>query len=227
MNSSHPENKASNCGSAPKVEKINDKNHWEAVYTKYDHTELGWFEENPKSSLDLIELCDLNSESRLLNVGAGATTLVDKLIDLDYKNILATDISENALDVLKNRISSNLNVKTIADDLTNPTILNTIESVDLWHDRAVLHFFTEEKDQDTYFDLLKSKVKTNGYVILAMFNFDGATKCSGLPIKQYDANLLAEKLGSGYELLKSFNHTYVMPSGDSREYVYTLFKKNR
>jgi len=227
MNSSHPENKASNCGSAPKVEKINDKNHWEAVYTKYDHTELGWFEENPKSSLDLIELCDLNSESRLLNVGAGATTLVDKLIDLDYKNILATDISENALDVLKNRISSNLNVKTIADDLTNPTILNTIESVDLWHDRAVLHFFTEEKDQDTYFDLLKSKVKTNGYVILAMFNFDGATKCSGLPIKQYDANLLAEKLGSGYELLKSFNHTYVMPSGDSREYVYTLFKKDR
>jgi len=225
MNSSKTENKASNCGSAPKVEKINDKNHWETVYTKYDHTELGWFEENPKPSLDLIEECDLTSESRLLNVGAGATTLVDKLIDLKYSNILATDISENALNVLKNRISSNLNVKTIADDLTNPTILNSIELVDLWHDRAVLHFFTEEKDQDTYFNLLKSKVKTNGYVILAMFNFDGATKCSGLPIKQYDVNLLAEKLGSGYELLKSFNHTYVMPSGDSREYVYTLFKK--
>jgi len=225
MNSSNTENKASNCGSSPKVENVNDKNHWETVYSKYDHTELGWFEENPQPSLDLIELCNLNSNARLLNVGAGATTLVDKLIDLKYINILATDISEKALTVLTDRISSNKNVKTIADDLINPTILSDIEPVDLWHDRAVLHFFTEEKQQTTYFDLLKSKIKVNGYVILAMFNFDGATKCSGLPIKQYDSNLLTKKLGADFELQKAFNHTYIMPSGDAREYVYTLFKK--
>lgn len=225
MNSCNTEKETPNCGSAPKVEKVNDKNHWETVYTKYDHTELGWFEENPQPSLDLIQLCELNSESILLNVGAGATTLVDKLIDLKYSNILATDISENALNVLSNRISSNKNVKTIADDLTNPTVLNEIDKVDLWHDRAVLHFFIEDKDQDTYFDLLKSKVNTDGFVILAMFNFDGATKCSGLPIKQYDTNLLSNKLGSDYKLIKDFNHTYVMPSGAEREYVYTLFKK--
>jgi hypothetical protein len=225
MNSCNIDNKSSDCGSTPKVEKINDKNHWETVYSKTDHTKLGWFEENPQPSLDLIELCDLNSESILLNVGAGATTLVDKLIALNYGNILATDISEKALDVLKGRISSNKNVKTIADDLTNPTLLKEIDKVDLWHDRAVLHFFIEQKDQDTYFELLKSKVKTNGFVILAMFNFEGATKCSGLPIKQYDAKLFSEKLGNDFELKKEFNHRYIMPSGDSREYVYTLFKK--
>lgn len=218
-------NKTSGCESTPKVEKLNDKTHWETVYTKYDHTELGWFEENPKPSLDLIELCELTSDALILNVGAGATTLVDKLIDLNYSNILATDISENALSVLNSRVSSSQNVKTIADDLTNPTVLKDLELVDLWHDRAVLHFFINEKDQDTYFDLLKSKVKSKGYVILAMFNFDGATKCSGLPIKQYDAKLLSDKLGSDFELQTKFNHTYIMPSGNSREYVYTLFKK--
>ena len=225
MNSGNTENSTSNCGSTPKVEKINDKNHWETVYSKYDHTELGWFEENPQPSLDLIALCNLNSDAVLLNVGAGATTLVDKLIDLNYTNIVATDISEKALGVLKDRISSHENVKTIADDLTNPTILKEIEQVDLWHDRAVLHFFIEEKDQDTYFELLKSKVKTNGHVILAMFNFDGATKCSGLPIKQYDTKIFSEKLGGGFKLKKEFNHTYIMPSGDSREYIYTLYEK--
>jgi cyclopropane fatty-acyl-phospholipid synthase-like methyltransferase len=218
-------NKTSGCESTSKVEKLNDKTHWETVYTKYDHTELGWFEENPKPSLDLIELCELSSDAMILNVGAGATTLVDKLIDLNYSNILATDISENALSVLNSRVSSNQNVKTIADDLTNPTVLKDLELVDLWHDRAVLHFFINEKDQDTYFDLLKSKVKSKGYVVLAMFNFDGATKCSGLPIKQYDAKLLSDKLGSDFELQTKFNHTYIMPSGNSREYVYTLFKK--
>ncbi len=225
MNTSNIVNNASNCDSTPKTDKINDKNHWETVYSKYDHTELGWFEENPKPSLNLIELCELNSDAVLLNVGAGATTLVDKLIDLKYTNIIATDISEKALRVLTDRISSNKNVKTISDDLTNPTVLKKMEAVDLWHDRAVLHFFIEEKDQDTYFELLKSKVKLNGYAILAMFNFEGATKCSGLPIKQYDAKLLAEKLGVDFELQNTFNHTYIMPSGDARAYVYTLFKK--
>ena len=225
MDSSKIENNTSNCGCTPKIEKINDKSHWETVYNKTDHTKLGWFEENPKPSLDLIEVCQLNTDSIILNVGAGATTLVDELIKLDYKNILATDISQKALDVLKDRVLSNNSVTTITDDLTNPTVLETIAQVDLWHDRAVLHFFIEEKDQNTYFELLKSKVKNNGYAILAMFNFDGATKCSGLPIKQYDANLLAQKLGENFKLQKEFNHTYTMPSGDTREYVYTLFKR--
>jgi len=224
MNSCNTNNTTS-CGATPKVEKVNNKSHWETVYTKTDHTKLGWFEENPQPSLDLINLCNLNSDSIILNVGAGATTLVDKLIDLDYKNILATDISEKALTVLKDRVSNAKSVTTIADDLTNPTTLNELNKVDLWHDRAVLHFFIEDKDQDTYFELLKSKIKLNGHVVLAMFNFDGATKCSGLPIKQYDAELLASKLGHDFELVKAFNHTYTMPSGDTRPYIYTLFKK--
>lgn len=226
MDNSCNTNNTSSCDNTPKKdEKVNNKQHWENVYNKYDHSELGWYEENPQASLDLIEKCNLDSNSRILNVGAGATTLVDKLIDLNYKNIIATDISENALNILLNRVQSNKNVETIADDLTNPTHLKDMPSVDLWHDRAVLHFFIKEEDQDTYFDLLKSKINPNGHVILAAFNLEGATKCSGLPIKQYDAKLLTQKMGRDFELVHHFNYTYTMPNGNTREYVYTLFKK--
>jgi hypothetical protein len=145
---------------------------------------------------------------------------------LSYENIIATDISNTALNILKNRLTSNQKIQTIVDDLTHPIELKTMPPVDLWHDRAVLHFFITEEDQNTYFELLKSKIKPNGHVILAAFNLDGATKCSGLPIKQYDANSLTEKLGNNFSLIDHFNYTYTMPNGNTREYIYTLFKKN-
>jgi len=111
------------------------------------------------------------------------------------------------------------------DDLTNPTEINVLQNLDLWHDRAVLHFFTDANSQETYFELIKKLVKQNGFVIIAAFNLNGATKCSGLPVHRYDANLLQEKLGNGFELIESFDYIYTMPSSDTREYIYTLFKR--
>ena len=100
-----------------------------------------------------------------------------------------------------------------------------IKNVDLWHDRAVLHFFTEEKQQKAYFDLLKGALKPKGFVILAEFNLEGAKKCSGLDVFNYNEEMLHERLGTDFVLLKSFNYTYTQPSGNTREYVYTLFQK--
>jgi len=206
-------------------QKTNSKQHWENVYSKNDWKTLGWYEENPKPSLDLIDLCNLKQDANILNVGAGTTTLIDSLINKGFNSIIATDISENALKIVTERIQNPTVLSSIVDDLTQPNQLKNLPKIDLWHDRAVLHFFTDTKDIKTYFDLLKSKIKLNGYVILATFNFDGATKCSGLPIKQYDTNSLTNALGSDFKLLKDFNFTYTMPSGDKREYVYTLFQK--
>jgi hypothetical protein len=100
-----------------------------------------------------------------------------------------------------------------------------LKNVDLWNDRAVLHFFTEEPQQKAYFDLLKKVVNKNGYVILAEFNLEGAKKCCGLDVFNYNESMLQERLGNDFELLKSFNYTYTQPSGNTREYVYTLFKR--
>ena len=204
----------------------NLSSYWDTVYETLDDTKLGWYEEHPKPSLDLIEKCNLSKENTIINIGAGATTLVDFLLEKGFSNLICTDISKKALDILKDRISDNKNsIKWIVDDLTQPTELNNLDPIDLWHDRAVLHFFTKEEDQQIYFNLLNIKVKKGGYAIIAAFNLQGASKCSGLPVHRYNERMLINKIGKNFKLLDSFNYTYTMPSGDTREYIYTLFQK--
>jgi hypothetical protein len=101
----------------------------------------------------------------------------------------------------------------------------SLDSVHLWHDRAVLHFFTELADQYMYFSLLKKLLEVQGYAIIPSFNLEGAEKCSGLPVHRYDAEMLQDRMGHGFELIKDFNHVHAMPGGDSRDYVYTLFRR--
>jgi len=201
--------------------------HWETIYSKKQVEKLGWFEENPVPSLELIARCNLNQDSSILNVGAGATRLVDELLELGYTNIIANDLSEEALERLKSRLGDQTSnqVKWIVDDLTNPSELKSLEPVDLWHDRAVLHFFTDDQEQATYFKLLKQLVKPGGYAIIAAFNLQGAPTCSGLPVHRYNQRMLQERLGNDVILQEAFDHKYIMPSGDERAYIYTLFKR--
>ena len=200
--------------------------YWCGKYTDVDYKTLGWYEEKPIPSLQLIQESNVDKNALIFNSGAGATTLIDLLLENGYTNLIANDISSCALKNIKNRIvAKQKNVHFIVDDLINPKLLKDLPKVDLWNDRAVLHFFTEEKDQNTYFSLLKDKVKKNGFVILSEFNLQGAGMCSGLPVKRYDANMLQEKLGDDFELLKEFDYDYTMPSGEIRKYVYTLFKR--
>ncbi len=212
------------CSVDKKENDINLKNHWENVYENKPNEKLGWFEVDLSPSLNLIEKTGLNHSASILNIGAGNTTLIDELLKLGYTNIIATDISEIALNKLNERLKSQA-VNYIVDDLTKPKHLTNIQPVDLWIDRAVLHFFTDEKDQNTYLNLLKNKVKKDGYVLLAQFNLNGAQKCSGLPVKRYDKTILSKKLGNDFKLIDDFDYIYTMPSGDKRPYVYTLFKK--
>lgn len=206
--------------------KENLAEYWCGKYTDVDYKKLGWYELESTPSLELIIKTKVDKNATIFNVGAGSTTLIDSLLDKGYTNLIANDISSCALKNIKNRIGAKQNlVEFIVDDLVNPTLLKSLPQVDIWNDRAVLHFFTEEKDQDTYFNLLKEKVKNNGFVILAEFNLQGATKCSGLDVKRYDTKMLQEKLGNDFKLLDNFNHNYTMPSGEIRKYVYTLFQR--
>ncbi|RLD28574.1 MAG: class I SAM-dependent methyltransferase [Bacteroidetes bacterium] len=198
--------------------------HWNNAYSNKPEEKLGWYETDLSPTLKLITKTGLNKSARILNIGAGSTTLIDELIKIGYLNLIATDLSEVALKNLKDRIG-NRKVECIVDDLTKPTKLKNIASVDLWIDRAVLHFFTEKTDQDTYFKLLNSKVNKDGFALIAEFNLKGATVCSGLPIHRYSKEMLIEKLENNFELIDSFDYTYIMPNGAERPYIYTLFRK--
>jgi hypothetical protein len=203
------------------------KLHWERVYQKTSVDRLGWYETNPEPSLRLIEQCSLHKDASILNVGVGATTLVDELLKAGYANIIANDISSSAIAELQLRLGPGQSkmVHWIVDDITHPTELQSLKQIDLWHDRAVLHFFQDIVSQDAYFNLLRKLVRKEGYVIIAAFNLDGALKCSGLPVFRYNAMMLQERLGEEFDLKEAFDFTYTMPSGDTREYVYTLFQR--
>lgn len=216
----------SNLSELANPEKIKVQEHWNKVYEKSDPEKLGWYEKHARPSIQLIEKCDLPKKARILNVGAGATTLIDDLLNSGYKNLIATDISARGLQVLKDRLAEKqIQVQWIIDDLTNPQKLKLIPAIDLWHDRAVLHFLLEEQEQKSYFDLVRKLVRSNGYVIIATFNLHGTEKCSGLKVHRYDAKMIADRMGPDFNLIQSFDYTYRMPTGNTRDYVYTLFQK--
>lgn len=204
---------------------VNYPTHWNKVYLNTEIEKLGWYENNPQKTVELIEQCNLPKEASLFIPGAGATTLVDELVNRDFSNIIANDISEAALIKLKERVGKTNAVTYIIDDLTKPRKLPQIDKIDLWIDRAVLHFFLTEEEQNAYFILVKKLVKPKGYIILAEFNLEGAKKCSGLDVVNYNEAMLQQKLGEEFNLINSFNYTYVNPSGGERPYVYTLFQR--
>ncbi len=202
------------------------KNHWNEVYQKSAVEDLGWYESSAEPSLRLIRQCKLPVKATQLHVGAGASTLVDELVADGYEDIIASDLSESALEALKKRLGPEVEeVSYVVDDLTNPKELSKLEAVDLWHDRAVLHFFTKETEQQAYFKLLKQIVKPGAYVIIAVYNLQGASNCSGLPVFRYNTEMLQQALCSDFTLLEAFNHNYIQPSGGSRAFVYCLFKR--
>jgi SAM-dependent methyltransferase len=206
---------------------INYTEHWDKVYLTKEDDQLGWYEKDPGPTLKLIDKCNLKPNATILNVGVGTTTLIDALLDKGFTNIIVNDLSKSALEKLVARIFKKYNykLKCIADDLTNPKNLLKLKNIDLWIDRAVLHFFLSEEGQENYFNTLKSLVSKKGYVIIAVFSLEGAEKCSGLPLQRYNHEMLQEKLGSEFKLVDTFNHIYINPSGSERPYVYTLFQK--
>jgi len=208
------------------MSKNNSKTHWNHIYASNPEETLGWYESDAAPTLKLLETVSLPDKARIFIAGAGSTRLVDQLLGLGYQHLIVSDISDQALQQLKQRLGERAGqLQWIIDDLTRPSALYDIEPVDLWIDRAVLHFFTAERDQDQYFNLLRSMVSSGGFVILAEFSLDGASRCSGLDVKRYDIQALQEGLGHEFNLVESFNYMYTMPNADKRPYLYSLFHR--
>jgi ubiquinone/menaquinone biosynthesis C-methylase UbiE len=200
--------------------------YWDAIYAASQVHQLGWYEPIPAPSLRLVAKCALDHDAPIIDIGAGASTLLDCLLEQGYRNLLALDISAAALDKLRARLgdAKAARVKFISGDITQAHCLD--EKVALWHDRAMLHFLTQERQRRAYLSTLQRVLCPGGYVILAAFAVGGATRCSGLDVRNYDRASLTEFLGSEFRLIESFDYLYHMPSGDTRPYIYTLFQRN-
>lgn len=198
--------------------------HWESVYQSKDAREVSWYRPHLDESLRLIEASGVEKTALIVDVGGGASTLVDDLLARGYTTLTVLDLSEAALSRSRERLGERAEaVRWLVGDATSP--LCEEESVALWHDRAVFHFLTESDAQRAYVAQVYRSVRCGGYVVLGTFALDGPERCSGLPVKRYDAAGLVAVLGEGFELVTSSAETHQTPWESPQSFVYVLCRR--
>ena len=197
--------------------------HWENVYTTKSENEVSWFQENPAPSLELIDLAEPTPVTAIVDIGGGASRLVDSLVARGLHHVTVLDLSEAALAAAKTRLGDNANVRWVAADVTswNPT-----QTYDIWHDRAAFHFLTDGGDRAAYVTRLKQAVKPGGHVVIGTFAIDGPERCSGLPVNRYDAARLAAELGKGFRLIDARRHEHTTPWGAIQRFQFCIFQRS-
>lgn len=199
------------------------KTHWENVYGEKSSLEVSWFQKQPRLSLQLIKNAQLSQNDPIIDIGGGASTLVDYLSNAGYKNISVLDISGKALACTKTRLGDKAaDIEWFEDDIT---LFKPPHQFSLWHDRAVFHFLTSKADRNSYINILKNALNKNGHLIIAAFSIGGPTKCSGLNIVQYDAKKLLAELGDGFKLIEQANETHMTPANKEQKFEYFHFIK--
>ena len=198
--------------------------HWHSVYeSKGDH-EVSWFEESPTLSLELIRATGVGTEASIIDIGGGASRLVDALMHEGYSAIIVLDVSETALERAKARLGAPSAAKTkwVAADVT---AWEPDQAYDVWHDRATFHFLTDPKDRSAYADRVLRAVRPGGHVIIGTFAPDGPVHCSGLPVVRYDSAAISKILGSSFDLAESRTHAHKTPAGAIQRLQFNRFRK--
>ena len=201
-----------------------NKQHWDTVYTTKAADSVSWFQQNADTSLQLIQATSVAKDAAIIDVGGGASTLVDDLILNGYSNLSVLDLSSAALDVAKARIGQPAdNVNWIVADITQVSFPE--HQFDVWHDRAVFHFLTKPEERLAYVRTVLHAVKPNGHIIIATFAEDGPTQCSGLPVVRYSAESLQAQLGDSFLLKNHFYQIHHTPFGTTQNFIFCHFVK--
>lgn len=198
---------------------MQSKEHWDRVYSTKPIEAVSWFQEHAEQSLRLIRDTGLPSNASIIDVGGGASTLVDDLLRHGYSAITVLDLSAAALAAAKARLGARAaSVHWMEADILATSL--PIHAFDVWHDRAVFHFLTAPSERQAYVDSVLRSVKPGGHVIVATFAEDGPTQCSGLPVMRYTANELHAQFGSPFTLVKHERESHHTPAGIVQEFVY-------
>ncbi len=199
-----------------------NENHWTAIYRKHQASELSWFQAVPTRSLDLIEAAGLARSDPILDVGGGASLLVDHLLDRGYQDITVLDLAAPALDAVRARLGARGKAVTLLHaDLAR---FVPQRRYGLWHDRAVFHFLTSAEDRRRYFRALVASLRAGGHVVIATFAPHGPERCSGLDVVRYGPSSLAATLGPRFALVQIEQEAHVTPRGAVQQFQYSLFR---
>ena len=199
------------------------KDHWETVYATKHENEVSWFQDDPAPSLELIERAHPGKDTEIIDIGCGASRLVDGLVERGFRHVTALDISAAALDLAALRLGRRASeVRWITADVTE---WNPSRRFAIWHDRAAFHFLVEEADRAAYVARLKEALVPGGHAIIATFAADGPNTCSGLPVHRYDAAGLAAELGAEFALVDCRPHDHLTPWNSSQRFQFSIFQR--
>jgi SAM-dependent methyltransferase len=203
---------------------MQSRDHWERVYSAKPANAVSWFQEHAAQSLRLIRDTGVRLDAPIIDVGGGASTLVDDLLIEGYTDVTVLDLSAAALSAAKARLGSTADrVHWMQANITNAPL--PVHGYDVWHDRAVFHFLTDLGERQAYVEAVLRSVKPGGHVIVATFAEDGPTQCSGLPVMRYSAEQLHAQFGSPFTLLKHEKEAHHTPSGSVQRFVYCYCRK--
>jgi SAM-dependent methyltransferase len=203
---------------------MNRQGHWDAVYRSKSESEVSWYQPHLERSLRLIQNCGVGTGGRLIDVGGGASTLVDDLLEAGFLQITVLDVSELSLDGVRSRLGSRASsVNWIIGDVL--TVDLPAAHYDLWHDRAVFHFLTSEDDRASYVRRLRESLRPHGQLVIATFGPDGPKQCSGLDVLRYSAESLRSELGSQFQLVATEAELHRTPSGGKQSFIYCRFRR--
>jgi len=197
--------------------------HWENVYATKAETEVSWVQQSPAQSSELIELVGATQNSAIVDIGGGASRLVDWLVGQGYADVTVLDLSAAALAAAQGRLGENARrVHWIDADVMT---WEPARTYDVWHDRAAFHFLTDGQDQAAYVATLKRSLRVGGHAIIGTFAPDGPERCSGLPVARHDAASLGRALGKDFVLIDTRRHEHKTPWGSTQRFQFSAFRR--
>lgn len=202
---------------------LDRRQHWEEVYSTWQPEHTSWHQPVPRISLRMVSNAGIDRQAPIIDVGGGASQLVDHLLKLGYRDLTVLDLSKNALQQVKQRLGKDsARVRWIESDVT---AFCPERGYRLWHDRAALHFLTETADQRRYVAALKESLQPGGQAIIAAFAPDGHTRCSGLDVVRYDDCKLERLLGAEFILVEQAPETHLTPAGTEQKFRFYRFER--
>jgi SAM-dependent methyltransferase len=197
--------------------------HWDAVYRRDDLSAVSWYQREPVLSLELVDALGVDRTAAVVDVGGGASPLAARLVDRGFADVTVLDVAGPALDAARASLGARgSDVAWVQGDVRS---WRPDRRFDLWHDRALLHFFVSADDRRRYVDTLRHALAPDGAAVIATFAPDGPETCSGLPVVRYDGAGLAAVLGAGFEPVTERREEHVTPGGRVQPFTWTAFRR--
>jgi len=201
------------------------RDHWERVYQEKDLTHLSWYQDRPDLSISFISRAGVDTDSRILDVGAGTSSLVDHLLLAGFPHLGVLDVSPTAVDITRRRLGHR--ARSVEWFVADVTEFAPPHPWDVWHDRAVLHFLTEDDDRSKYRRSMESSVAEHGAVVLSTFGPEGPLRCSGLNVRRYDVHEMCDWIGPDFSLAHHEMVDHATPERGVQQFLACLFLRTR